>query len=214
MMDRNHKTADRYVESCRKDFWQEVFQFELRYLITHLAGCRDILSVGCGPAIIEGDLLKYGFRVTGLDVSREALKHAPDEIRTIAAPIEDAPVSMSSFDAVIYVVSLQFIEDYRKALEKTVVILRPGGRIVVMMLNPESDFFREKMDDPDSYVRQIRHRDLKELEKAISEYFDTTSEYVMGIRGEEIFESQDPLRAALYVVHGTKPPGSGKDEET
>ncbi|HQI24488.1 MAG TPA: methyltransferase domain-containing protein, partial [Smithella sp.] len=91
------KTMNRYVESCRKDFWQAVFQVERDYLLTHLSGCRDILSVGCGPAFIEGELSKQGFRVTGLDISREALVHAPDQIRTIAAGIEDVTLPESSF---------------------------------------------------------------------------------------------------------------------
>lgn len=206
-------TADRYMESCRKEFWQQAFQFELDYLIAHLPGCRDILSVGCGPAIIEGELGKRGFCVTGLDVSREALDKAPDEIRTITARIEDVLLPASSFDAVIYVVSLQFIEDYRKALQKTAIVLRPGGRIIVMMLNPESVFFKEKLCAPDSYVRKIRHLDLEAIEKAVSEHFVVGSEYIMGIRRGEMFDSQDPAWAVLYVINGTKPLGPEKDEE-
>jgi len=208
------KTMDRYVESCRKDFWQAVFQVELDYLLTHLAGCRDILSVGCGPAFIEGELSKQGFRVTGLDVSREALGHAPDQIRTITAGIEDVTLPESSFDAVIYIVSLQFIEDYRKALEKTALVLRPGGRIIVMLLNAESTFFKDKMSDPDSYVRKIRHTDLQAIEKTMAEHFQVHAEYCMGIRKGELFESQDPIWAALYIITGTKPPETGKERET
>jgi len=207
------KTMDRYVKSCSKDFWQAVFQVELDYLLTHLTGCRDILSVGCGPAFIEGELSKLGFRVTGLDVSREALGHAPDQIRTIAAGIEDVTLPESSFDAVIYVVSLQFIEDYRKALEKTALVLQPCGRIIVMLLNAESAFFKDKMSDPDSYVRKIRHTDLQAIEETMAERFQVHTEYFMGIRQGELFESQDPIWAALYIITGTKPAGMGKGQK-
>lgn len=207
------KAMERYVESCRKDFWQAVFQVERDYLLTHLSGCRDILSVGCGPAVIEGELSKQGFRVTGLDVSREALGHASDQIRTITAGIEDVTLPESSFDAVIYVVSLQFIEDYGKALAKTALVLRPGGRIIVMLLNAESAFFKDKMSDPDSYVRKIRHTDLKAIEKTMAEHFQVHAEYFMGVRQGELFESHDPIWAALYIITGTKPPETGKGRE-
>ncbi len=207
------KTMDRYVKSCSKDFWQAVFQVELDYLLTHLTGCRDILSVGCGPAFIEGELSKLGFRVTGLDVSREALGHASDQIRTITAGIEDVTLPESSFDAVIYVVSLQFIEDYRKALEKTALVLQPCGRIIVMLLNAESAFFKDKMSDPDSYVRKIRHTDLQAIEETMAERFQVHTEYFMGIRQGELFESQDPIWAALYIITGTKPAGMGKGQK-
>jgi ubiquinone/menaquinone biosynthesis C-methylase UbiE len=114
--------SERYIESCRKEFWQKVFQLELEYLIEHLEGCRDVLSVGCGPAIIEGALAERGFNVTGLDVSQEALNCAPDKVRTVVARAEDMSFPESSFDAVIYVASLQFVDDYRKALREK------GGR--------------------------------------------------------------------------------------
>lgn len=198
------KMAERYIESCYKEFWQKVFQEELRYLIVHLRGCRDILSVGCGPAMIEGELAKKGFRVTGLDVSREALKYAPDQVRTIMARLEDVALPESSFDAVIYVVSLQFIENYRKALEKTVSVLRANGQIIVLLLNTHSAFFKEKVKDPDSYIHKIRHADLSEIEQVMAESFYLRAEYFMGVKQGELFESQDPDWAVLYILTGTK----------
>jgi len=77
--------SKQYLESCRNEFWQKVFQLELEYLVQHMQGCRDVLSVGCGPAIMEGDLAKRGFNLTGLDVSQEALNCAPDQVRTVAS---------------------------------------------------------------------------------------------------------------------------------
>jgi len=61
---------DRYIQSCRTDFWKAVFRMEADYLLRRLEGCVDILSVGCGPAFVEGALSERGFRVTGLDISR------------------------------------------------------------------------------------------------------------------------------------------------
>ena len=84
---------DRYITSCGKEFWQKIFAYELAYLASNLKGCREILSVGCGPAIIEGGLVKHGFNLTGLDVSREALGRAPDDVRTVEACAEKMPFS-------------------------------------------------------------------------------------------------------------------------
>lgn len=84
-MKNNSSETQSYRQSCKTEFWQKIFRVELDYLLRHLKGNRDILSVGCGPAIIESALSKYGFRVTGLDVSQEALDGAPDDIRTVVA---------------------------------------------------------------------------------------------------------------------------------
>lgn len=204
--------SERYVESCQKEFWQEVFQVELAYLTAHLKGCRDVLSVGCGPAIIEGGLAERGFHVTGLDISKAALSCAPDSVRTVAARAEDMPFPASSFDAVIYVVSLQFVEDYRQALEKSALVLRPGGRIVVMLLNPESVFFKEKLRDSDSYIRKIRYANIRDIEKTMTEDFQVRAEYFMGVKQGRLFESRDSDYAVLYAISGTKLPiDAGKE---
>ncbi|MGB9618967.1 MAG: class I SAM-dependent methyltransferase, partial [Armatimonadota bacterium] len=200
---RRSEDTEQYVKSCQTDFWKAVFQAEIEYLTEHLVGCKDVLSVGCGPAIVEGALSERGFHVTGLDVSREALDRAPDTIRTVAASAEDMPFPESSFDAVMYVVSLQFIEDYRKAMKKTARVLRPKGRLIVMLLNPESGFFKGKFRDPNSYVRKIRHTGLKEIENVIVEDFGVQTEFFLGIKEDAIFESRDVADAALYIIRGT-----------
>ena len=196
--------SERYIESCRKDFRQKVFQLELEYLIEHLEGCRDVLSVGCGPAIIEGGLAKRGFNVTGLDVSQEALNCAPDKVRTVADRAEDMPFPDNSFDAVIYVASLQFVDDYRKALEKSASVLRSSGKIIVMLLNPESVFFRERSREPGSYVSKIKHTDQKAIEDAIASRFAVDTEYFLCIHGNEVSAAANETDAALYIILGTK----------
>lgn len=198
------KISKRYIESCRKDFWQGVFQRELDYLIEHLEGCSDVLSVGCGPAIIEGRLAEHGFNVTGLDVSQEALNCAPNQVRTVAARAEDMPFPESSFDAVIYVASLQFVEDYRQALEKSALVLRATGRIIVMLLNPESEFFKRKLLDPNSYVRRIRHTDLRGIEDVIAENYRIRTEYFLGVKDDAVFAGYAANDAVLYIITGIR----------
>ena len=205
--------TERYLKSWQAEFWQRVFRAELDYLVQRLWGSKDILSVGCGPSIIESALSKRGFRVTGLDVSREALGCAPDRNRAVVAQAEDMPFQESSFDAVIYIASLQFIEDYRKAIENTVRVLRPEGKLIVMLLNPESGFFRDRIRNIRSYVRKIRHKDINEIERMIEGKFQVEVEYFLGVKGENIFESRDAADAALYIIRGIKKVAkTGEDE--
>ena len=193
-----------YLRACQTEFWQRVFRAELEYLLQHLEGRTEVLSVGCGPAVLESSLSERAFHVTGLDVSQEALACVPDGIRTIAGRAEDMDFPKSSFDAVIYVASLQFIEDYRKAIEKTAQVLRPTGKLIVMLLNPQSEFYKEKAEDPRSYIRKIRHTNLEEIERTIAEHFHTQTEYFMGVKDGRVFQSQSPAEASLYVVRGMR----------
>jgi len=194
------------MQSCRTEFWQRIFRIELEYILKHLVKGEEVLSVGCGPAIIESALSECGFSITGLDVSQEALDCAPDSVRTVAARAEDMPFPASSFDVVIYVASLQFIENFRKAIEETTRVLRPEGTLLVMLLNPESNLFKARLRDPNSYVRKIRHTDLREIEEVIAENYSVHREYLLGVKGDAIFESRDVTDAVLYIIRGTRKP--------
>jgi ubiquinone/menaquinone biosynthesis C-methylase UbiE len=194
----------KYLQSCNTDFWKKVFKAELDYILQELKGAKNVLSVGCGPAIIEAGLAEHGFNVTGLDISKEALDYAPDSIRTLVGSAENMNFADSSFDAVIYVASLQFIENHIEAIKRTARVIKSGGKILVMLLNPDSEFFKEKSKNPDSYINKIKHTDLREIEKTIAEYFSIQTEYFLGIKDRQILESQQPELASLYVIKGKK----------
>jgi ubiquinone/menaquinone biosynthesis C-methylase UbiE len=195
---------DKYLQSCKSDFWKEVFEEELYYILHQLKGAKDILSVGCGPAIIETGLAEHGFNITGLDISEVVLGQNPDSIRTVVGSAEKMNFADCSFDAVVYVASLQFIEKYERALKETFRVLRPKGKFLAMLLNSESDFFKEKTQKPDSYISRIKHINVKEITKVVAEYFSIKTEYFLGIKGARVFQSQDSNMAGLYVIKGIK----------
>jgi ubiquinone/menaquinone biosynthesis C-methylase UbiE len=195
---------NKYLQSCKTEFWKNVFKAELDYILRELNGAEDVLSVGCGPAIIESGLAKHGFNVTGLDISKEALDQAPDSIRTVVGSAENMDFTEFSFDAVIYVASLQFIENYKEAIRQTTRVLKSGGKLLAMLLNPQSQFFKEKVNNPASYVNKIKHTDLKEIERTIAEYFAVKTEYFLGIKRQDVFETKNPSFASLYVIKGKK----------
>ena len=192
------------MKSCKTEFWKKVFKAELDYILQELEGAKDVLSVGCGPAVIETGLAEHGFNVTGLDISKEALNQAPDSIRTVRVSVENMDFTESSFDAVIYVASIQFIERYKEAVKQSARVLRSGGKLLIMLLNPESEFFKEKTQNPDSYINKIKHINLREIEEAVAKYFFVKTEYFLGIKGTEIFQSRDSNAASLYVIKGKK----------
>ncbi len=193
-----------YLDSCTSSFWKDVFNAELNYLLQYLEPGDRILSVGCGPAHIEQALANKGFNVTGLDVSQEAISCLPDRIRAVVGKAEEMPFSAATFDAVTYIVSLQFIENYQEAVKKTAEVLKPGGKLFIMLLNPESSFFKAKQKEPESYINKIRHTDIKAIEKTVASYFSLQTEYFLGLHGNAMVTSREPSDAALYIIRGTQ----------
>ena len=204
---------EKYLQSCSTEFWRKVFDTELDYILRELEGVKDVLSVGCGPAIIEAGLAEHDFNVTGLDISKEALNRAPDNIRTVVGSAENMVFPESCFEAVIYVASVQFIEKYKEAVKETARVLRGGGKLLAMLLNPESEFFKEKTGNPASYVNKIRHIGLKDIERTIAEYFSIQTEYFLGIKGTEICQNRDHRLASLYIIKGKKKEQIAKEDE-
>jgi len=53
-------------------------------------------------------------------------------------------------------------------------------------------------------VNKIKHTDVGKIERTIAEHFSVQTEFFLGIKGQEIFESQQPNLASLYVIKGKK----------
>lgn len=197
------KITKKYGESCQSEFWQEVFKKETEYLLTELKGYQEILSVGCGPACIERVLQENGFNVVGLDVSKETLEGAPDNIRRVIGSAEEMKFSNATFDAVVYIASLQFINNYEQAIQETARVLKPNGKLIIMLLNPMSIFVETKKSRAESYMNKIKHLHIAPIEGVIRKRFTVIkAEYYLGIKGKHIFESQNPRLAALYIIQG------------
>ncbi len=118
------------------------------------------------------------------------------------------PFGPGTFDAVIFVASLQFIEDWRRALAEAARVVQPEGRLIAMLLNPQSSFFKSRRSDPNSYFNRIRHSHPSPIVEEAAALFDVRTEYFLGVIGTRLFDSADPSHASLLVVCGTrKAPG-------
>jgi ubiquinone/menaquinone biosynthesis C-methylase UbiE len=125
-------------------------------------------------------------------------------VRTVVGSAENMDFTPESFDAILYVTSIQFIEKFEEAIKQNVRVLRPEGKLLMMLLNPESEFFKQKTKNPDSYINKIKHRNLMEIEAAVKKYYFVKTEYFLGIEGTRVFQSQNLHQASLYIIKGTK----------
>lgn len=110
-----------------------------------------VLDVGCGTGNYTIELAKRGADVIGIDSSEEMLawarikaQKADIEASFMAADATNLPFPDSSFDIVISNGLLCFLKEPEKALIEMRRVLKPGGRLVVGVLNRWSPwaFFR------------------------------------------------------------------------
>jgi ubiquinone/menaquinone biosynthesis C-methylase UbiE len=99
-----------------------------------------ILDAGCGTGVFTLDLLHVGCHIIGIDLSMPMLARAKQKargypFRIVRADLLSLPFSENSFDKVISVTALEFIEDGRGAIDELFRVTKRGGSLVVATLN-------------------------------------------------------------------------------
>jgi len=197
--------AEKFVRFYSSEFGKHILEIEAEYIYNELKECNKILDIGCGTGPFEQKLEELN--ITGLDISEEMLTEARKQSDKyfVLGNAENLEFEDSSFDAVFYVTTLEFITNYKRAIQEAWRISRSNGKLLVIMLNPESLYFHEQTVDKDSYFRNVKHANLKEIEDYISQFYTVIkAEFFLGIMEKEIFETSDKKFASLYAVVGTK----------
>jgi demethylmenaquinone methyltransferase/2-methoxy-6-polyprenyl-1,4-benzoquinol methylase len=103
-----------------------------RFLVSRLP--RDgghVLDVATGTGLVAAELVRRGFRVTGVDQSAEMLASArrrfDDRVELVEASAEALPFDDASFDHLTVTYLLRYVEDPGATLAELARVVRPGG---------------------------------------------------------------------------------------
>jgi ubiquinone/menaquinone biosynthesis C-methylase UbiE len=123
---------------------QLVDRVEKEAIFAHLPDLHDrlVLEIGCGTGIISLALARRGARMVGLDASGPMLAAAAQKAGQHGLPLAwirggaaTLPFPNQSFDGVISVLAPDFMADRPAVVEEMVRVLRPGGFLLLAMLN-------------------------------------------------------------------------------
>ena len=125
-----------------------------------------ILDVGCGTGVFTIDILGFGPRITGLDISYPMLKRAEMKakgypFRAVAGDMRFLPFGDGCFDKVVSMTALEFIADGQAAVEDLFRVTKKGGAVVVTTLNslsPWADRRKKAADSGHSLFQQMIFR--------------------------------------------------------
>jgi ubiquinone/menaquinone biosynthesis C-methylase UbiE len=111
-----------------------------------------ILDVGCGTGVFTLDILSFGSRVIGLDISRPMVLRACHKAKKypfsgIVGDMMSLPFADDSFDKVVSMTAIEFVKDAQRAVKELFRVTRRGGRIVVTTLNSLSPWAARRMNE-------------------------------------------------------------------
>jgi ubiquinone/menaquinone biosynthesis C-methylase UbiE len=195
----------KFVRFCDSPLGKQILRKEAAYIYNELHGSETILDVGCGIGSFEQRLPTLN--IIGLDISEDMLEEARNrsEKTFIQGDATDLKFHDSTFDAVFTVTTLEFLEDYQKAVREIARVTQPQGKLLAMMLNPHSEYFKENVRRPGDYFQRIKHTNTTEIREYVSRFYVISKEELfLGIRGQQVFETDDENLASLYVLVGIK----------
>jgi 2-polyprenyl-6-hydroxyphenyl methylase / 3-demethylubiquinone-9 3-methyltransferase len=103
---------------------------------------RRVLDLCCGGGLLAEPVAREGGRVTGIDISANALqvarRHAAEsglEIGYVRSPAELLPFAAESFDLALAFDALEHVDDLPETIQQVSRVLRPGGRLIYDTMN-------------------------------------------------------------------------------
>lgn len=103
-----------------------------RFLVSRVPRDRGhVLDVATGTGLVATELLRAGFRVTGLDQSAGMLEVARgrlgDDVELVEASAERLPFPDGSFDHLTVTYLLRYVDDPGRTLAELARVVRPRG---------------------------------------------------------------------------------------
>ena len=108
---------------------------------------EHILDLGCGAGVIAEYIVeKTGVRVTGLDYAEPAIAEANERTRDkrdrlsfVTGDMNALDFPEQSFDTVISIDTLYWVDDLTSTMAQVAKLLKPGGQMGIFMLKHVTD---------------------------------------------------------------------------
>jgi SAM-dependent methyltransferase len=178
-----------------------VYPYLLGYFPREWVEGRQVLEVGLGYGTLSEALARMGAEYHGLDIAPgpvEMTRHRlagvpdarPDQVQQ--GSVLELPFPDASFDLFASIGCLHHTGDLFGAIQEVRRVLRPGGRLVLMVYNRRS--LRRLLAAPASAVR--RRRDRAGADEALRARYDATADGAAAPHTD--FVTAAELRGLLY----------------
>jgi ubiquinone/menaquinone biosynthesis C-methylase UbiE len=138
--------ADMYdsdTESLQEASFRKRCDVTVKYVLQVLPAGGHVLDLGCGSAPVLSQLRKQGVSCTGLEYSEDMLRHSRARLQSMQLDEGDlhrgdcrsTQFESASFDVVVCLGVISYVEDYAVVLSEIKRVLKPGGYAFVSFRN-------------------------------------------------------------------------------
>ena len=116
------------------------YKYALDFL--NLNADKKLLDVGCGSGLFSSMATQTGAIVTGIDATEvlvEKAKQRAPGAKFLIGEMEELPFGNGTFDVVCGFNSFQYAASVKNALNEAKRVLKPGGKILVMIWGNKED---------------------------------------------------------------------------
>ena len=159
-------TGERFTPECEREIWYEHFH---RYVLAaRWCANTHTLDAACGEGYGSALLAQSGARVTGVDISEQAIEHARhryghlDGIDFHVADCTALPFGDAEFDRVVSFETLEHLQEHDMLLAEFRRVLKPGGFLILS--SPDKETYSGGQDTVNEFhVRELYRAELEEL---------------------------------------------------
>jgi len=124
---------------CRRRMYQALSWLDN----TNLSKNSKILDVGCGAGMMAKEIANKGYEILGMDYSYNMVRKAKAvcnvntklDTNFLQGDIESLPFKNSVFDMVLCLGVISYLKSEQKTLQEMSRILKPGGTMILSILN-------------------------------------------------------------------------------
>ena len=159
-------TGERFVPGVPGEIWVE--HWHRYHFASRWAAGRETIDVACGEGYGTALLARAAARVTGVDVSKQAIEHATKayaalaNARFVEASCTQLPFADASIDLAVSFETIEHIDGQERFLDELARVLRPDGILLLSCPN-KLEYSDKRNYSNEFHVKELYREELASL---------------------------------------------------